>query len=57
MWSTAVVPNRGVATPNGVAEHFEGGREAVANATAKVNIDRLGTGPLVVCALMCVTFH
>ena len=30
----AVVPNLGV------AEHFKGGREAVANATAKVNADR-----------------
>ena len=32
--SKTVVPNLGV------AEHFKGGREAVANATAKVNVDR-----------------
>ena len=37
-----VVPNLGVATPKGVVEHFKGGREAVANATAKVNVDRTG---------------
>ena len=36
----SVVPNLGVATPKGVAEHFKGGRKAVANATAKVNVDR-----------------
>ena len=39
---SAVVPNLGVATPKGVVEHFKGGREAVANATAKVNVDRTG---------------
>ena len=35
-----MVPNLGVATPKGVVEHFKGGRKAVANATAKVNVDR-----------------
>ena len=31
---------RPVVSNLGVAEHFKGGRETVANATAKVNVDR-----------------